>query len=284
MLRAARARRTPHLKAGRKHSPLSTLPRCGVCGYNMSLAGLRHGSRAFACSANRSKGTCPNGHSIQEGKLLRFLGEIVHKTLENEYGAEALYEAFVQEVDRQTNAKSRLTPRPNLKALDAAVRKAKANRSRVAEVMLSYGRASDELRTRLDNAEAEVTRCQAARSSADSVPQALPNSSPWKGSPRVGFFAIHLRAVWANIGKLFEGVGKRDPLWVRAELSKRMGRVTLTPRETPQGVVWTLQTDLSLGAGPLVLKPGDTPPSRGRRGVRQQAIAGAGFEPATFGL
>jgi len=63
----------------RNPSPVSGILRCSVCGCRMSIAGQRAKGdvtyRAFACSANRSKGdeVCPNRLQISERKAIAAL-------------------------------------------------------------------------------------------------------------------------------------------------------------------------------------------------------------------
>ncbi|MGO9830706.1 MAG: recombinase family protein [Myxococcaceae bacterium] len=216
-------------------SPLAGLLRCGTCGGPMSVAGRKNGYRTFACSTRRSKGKhgpCPNAHGMNEGALLDFVGETLRGSLKRKLGEDKAFESFVQHVARVKAVKKG----PDVKALDADVRKAQARAKRVAETLLAVG-VSDILREELRLAEAEVARSTAARAAADGAGVPAPSQAL---DPRV------VRQMWEMLDC---HVTERDPLKLGPFLKEHVEGVTITPRDKAQGgVVWTLALDVRLPA------------------------------------
>jgi hypothetical protein len=229
--RAAKERKsTPQARTAHAPSPVSTLFYCGVCGHWMSIAGRSHGSRAFGYSARSSKGptACPNAHTIQEGKLLKFFGEKLAAGLAEIDGA---FEKFEASVQRQLAARRRPSA-PRTAALDAAIRKAEALVGRTADTLLAVG-VSDVLRARLADAERALARLRAERAASEAPAPVRPMRLP---SPAA------LRALWGDVGALLSAT----PHLARERLGQHFDRITLTPRETKKAVVYTLTTALRM--------------------------------------
>jgi hypothetical protein len=168
----------------------------------MALAGTSAGHRSFACSTYRTKGKhgpCVNGASISEEKVLHFLGESVRQSLEAENGAAAAFEDFIKAFEKP-DAKPKA--RPDVAALDAAVKKATTNARNVGEAIKRHG-YSETLSAALTEADAELVAAKEARAAATEEDPSSGRAPRFTGSPREGWFALHLRCVWANIGRLF---------------------------------------------------------------------------------
>jgi hypothetical protein len=138
----------PHDAAARPHL-LTGLLRCGTCGANMSVVGVKKkNGRSYpslGCSANRSKGDviCPNARTVSEKQadaaVLQGLIEYV------ESGA---FAAWLDEVVRAEEAARRSGKPPEVVELEADVRKQEARVEKVGRTLLDVG-VSDYLRAAL---------------------------------------------------------------------------------------------------------------------------------------
>jgi hypothetical protein len=183
----------PQLKKTSTPSPLGALVKCGVCGGPMSSSGQVHGGRSFRCSIRRSKGKhgpCSNSRGIQEARVLEFVAATAQQAMEAEKG-DAVYADFERML---TNSELRRGSKgPNLAALDAAVRKARARAECVADTLMRVG-VSELLRARLREAEAELSRRVADREAADAAPATAGDS--WTSRASAGAFRAYMRQVW----------------------------------------------------------------------------------------
>jgi site-specific DNA recombinase len=268
----------PRLKGGAKPSPLSLLLRCGHCGGRMCIQGRSHGRRGFGCTTAYSKGTCPSKALLLEAKALGMLGDVLRLSLEVMHGGDpenggngGAFAGFL-EVERKARGTPKKKADPDLAAFDRAVRDAEGKARKVGELMLAQGHSAT-LATMLRDAEERVIDAKARREAADP-------STHDEGSEPVAYTAEQLREVWKDLGKLFSGLADLDPVLAREELAKLFDSVTVTPRTGPEGTTWQLETDFRLHA-PEELLP--VLQGRGISGAVKR-VAGAGFEPATFGL
>lgn len=260
-----------HGKGKRKStpSPLAGLVRCGICGGPMSLSGHINGGRSFVCSTRRSKGRhgrCPNNHTIQEARVLQHVGETARQALEAKKGSAAYldFEAMLTASPLRQGSSG-----PNLAALDTAVRKAKAQAERIADVMLQVG-VSDLLRKRFTAAEEAVTKAVADRAAADAVTQ----DNGWASRTTPELFRAYVRQVWENLELVLT---ERDSLKVGPWLREHLERVTVTPRETKAGTTWTLTLDVRLPEQLPAQKKAGSPRSRTAGSEQSLGCCGGGI-------
>jgi site-specific DNA recombinase len=250
-------------------SALSDLLECGVCGNNMSFVGSSKGGsgsglyRNIKCSANHSKGPeiCPNGTTISEGKMVAALAALMRSLAEDE----RLFARFEQTFNnlRAEHNRAASAPDPGTAGLAAEIRKQEAKVERLAE-LVATNQDIEALLTKLRAAEGQLRDLRARRAAIT-----LPAGSRSKVVPAPA--AARLRALFEEV----EAALHASPELGQVALHARLGKITLTPREVGGEPVYALETTLKTNPAALV--------EDGRKYALTE-VAGAGFEPATFGL
>jgi len=233
--REKRALGTPRQREGRPVSPLSGLLWCGVCGSRMAAAGNGKGGlyRNFKCAANHVKGreVCSNSVSIAEGKTLVAVSVVLSTTLdllEND-GA---FQRFTATFRRLLSARTRATATPpaELSDVEARIRQESARVENAVEALLASPR-SDALSRALNEAEA---RLKALEEKRDGMQRPVAASKVPMPSP------ARLRELFGEVEAALQG----SPEEAQRVLAARLGRVTLTPKDTAEGPVYLLETTL----------------------------------------
>jgi hypothetical protein len=138
----------------------------------------------------------------------------------------------------ERKARAASSPAPETAGFEKAVAKAESAARKLGESMKRHG-FSETLSTMLREAEETLA---AARAALDAAKAAAP------AVPTLVVTREHVEALWQNLDLLLKGMGELDPLETRTTLPGLFERVTLTPRETRNGVAWQLATGLKLNA------------------------------------
>ncbi len=224
-------------------SAVSGLLRCGVCGAGMTISGQVKKAgvtyRTLACSAHLSKGAevCPNDLRISERKATAALLETVRQSL-----TPAFRERFAATFRRLWAAAEAAESAPAPGGGDATeLRALEAKRDRlVALVEDGHG----DVQALLDRLRALEGELRAARARAVAAP---PRAEPLP--------LPDLKAILAQLDELELLLGT-DPRAGQAALAARFADTTLTPRETPEGRAYHLETTLKTTPAALVTQDG----------------------------
>jgi len=246
-------------------SALSGLLVCGVCGNNMSFVGNSKGGsgsglyRNIKCSANHTKGPeiCPNSATLSEGKMIAALAAVMRSLIQDK----RLFERFKQTFNRLVAEHNRAasSPDPGTAGLDTEIKKQEAK----VEKLAGLATTNEDIESLLKLLRAEEAKLPEHRARRAEV--ALPTRPRSKALPAPA--AARLRALFEEV----EAALYAAPAQGQVALRARLGKVELTPRES----VYEPRTTLKTGPAALV--------EDGRK-YALTGIAGAGFEPATFGL
>ena len=270
---------------GRTFSPylLSGLLKCGVCGAAMVVYGGKKNEntgrvyRGYQCPSRKRRGssTCSNTLTISQEKIETAVIEELKKTLFTPENV-AFYEAQFRRAFQDAREEARVDA--HIKDLERQLGEAK----KAVENLLGYLKAhghSDAVARDLTQAEARVRGLEGDLASA---------------SPSGRFvFSPPARAIRDSLMRL-QATLYADPVAAREMLKAVLGELTLTPKPVDAEIPVTEPTKAG-AAGPqkeesrtpcyevsgsiflpnLLIRLGSGGPS---------VVAGAGFEPATFGL
>lgn len=241
--RERRALGTPRQREERAPSPLSGLLWCGVCGSRMTVTGGGKGGlyRNFKCAANHVKGVevCANGAGIAEGKTLGGVSSLLSSALEllEHRGAFLRFTAtFRRLLSERTRAVA--APPAELAAVEADIKRESAAVEKLMDALVDAGK-SEALLRRLTEVEARLKTLKSRREgmqapvAASKVP--LPS-------------AARLRELFEEV----EAALRASPEDAQRALAARLGRITLTPKETEDGPVYVLETTLKMEPATLV--------------------------------
>jgi site-specific DNA recombinase len=257
-LRAARAKSHPNTLAKRGRPSkylLSGLMICGECGANY----IMQDTRAYGCSGHTSGGKhlCSNAMRVKR--------EVAESALLANIKNRLLSDELTTYVEKQFRAAIRdLESREDAPAIELELAGIEQKISKVLDAIESVG-VSDSLATRLQKLEAAKTGAE------QRLQDALIELEPLDAQPDL---VPALVARWCRLAAEIEGVavnpvvepGELDT--ARGHLHALLGQVTLKPKD---GVLWAYPN----------LKP-KKPTLKESRPII--LVAGAGFEPATFGL
>jgi site-specific DNA recombinase len=266
---AVRKRRTGvrdlHARTGRNSIatravyPLSGLLHCAACGAPMTIFGGTRTAKRYRCAYQVQRGTCDNALSVREDVARRCIVDGVKARLLRPEGL-----AFVrQEMARRMGELNR--------GLDAELKERRARLARTEDKIrglvefIATGDRSDYVVSTMRDLEAHAKQEKAAI--AELVRQA-----------RQPIALPSLDALTAAVGDL-DALLAEDPIGGRTALHRLFqgGRIDLDPQ--PDGVYLARSKLLPLAAIAGKQLGETTGPRRYNEGV-----AGAGFEPATFGL
>jgi hypothetical protein len=230
---------------------LSGLLRC-ECGATIGIFGGKGASRTYACAAHkRNPALCPNGLTISKAKVERsVIGE-----LQRQLSAPDLIDRMSRRLAERLRAQTS-GAEVGLRETRAALGKAERALANLLDLVQSGGlSASRAVAEKVESAENERDKLAAALAAIERRPKvadALPSPAT-------------VRAHVAALGDVLT----LDPARGRALLERHVGRIVLTPTyEGPR--------PRYRASGRFVFDPGTSP--------KVEQVAGAGFEPATFGL
>lgn len=228
---------------GYQTSAVSGILRCGVCGSRMSIVGQATKAgvtyRSLGCAAHHSKGpeVCPNGLRISERKAIAAILETVRQSLQHprlrerfEVTFRRLWAAAQESSDSAVAAE---TGAAELRALEA-------KRARLVAVIED---GAGDVQALLDRLRALESQARELRERQAAMMPA-PAEAPLPPSP------AEILAQYGDLEGLF-GTDV-DPRAGRAALEARFAPVTLTPRETPDGPAYHLETALKMNPAALV--------------------------------
>jgi site-specific DNA recombinase len=244
----AAMQRVGHTGRGGPKYAFSGLLRCGVCGSSMVVTGGQGAFRAYGCSGNKDGGdaVCANGISVRQS--------IVESRLLAPIKTELLTPEKLEDLRRRVAQKAATAPKP----VNPAPRIAELRRQieNLTEAIATGAlKASPALADRLTVAEEELARLTA---------QVV------KPAAKIVELPARIMARFKMMVERLEEYLARDPNRARAALREICGEIPVFPHESGKYLV------AKLGLNELFL--------RAAVGSEKFVVAGAGFEPATFGL
>lgn len=250
----------------RPKSLLSGLVFCGCCGGPYSL----RGADRFACSNHISKGACSNSRTIPREELeARVLSGLRDRMMAPEIVEEAM-RAYAEETNRLNRER-----RSSGDAWKAELVKVEKQIRGIIEA-IKAGMFHESMKAEMDTLEARKTELNTLLADApEDTPDILPSAS-----------AIYAKKVSA----LTKALNRREERQEAAEtLRGLIEKISLTPGPERGEIYATLHGELGTilnwterqAIGKAVKT---TKPAADATGLSLSVVAGAGFEPATFGL
>ena len=246
----AGARRPQYLFSG--------LTKCGVCGAGFIMTGKHR----LGCFGARDQGRCDNHLTIRRDEVeARVLKALQEKLLNQE-----LFDEFCQEFTREMN-RLRMERRASLSSGKREVERIGTRIKKLLNLMLDDGIAVDEGKTEIKALDARRKELQAQLDTADEPPPLL--------HPEM---AELYRQKVTTLAHALEAAETRTE--AREALRGLIDAITLTPEA---GILRIeLKGNLAAMLGATVQSKRS--PETGDLSLQVSMVAGAGFEPATFGL
>src|SRR5436309_1721718 len=235
----------------------SGLTKCGICGAGFIMAGRNR----LACFGARDQGRCDNHLTIRrdevEARVLRALQE---KLLRQD-----LFEEFCDEFTREMN-RLRMEHRAGLSAAERQIERIEARRKKLVESIME-GVPASEVKDELNANAARREELKAKLAAADAPPPLL--------HPEMA--GLYRQKVTA----LAEALEHSE---TRTEASEALRglieAIVLTPNQGELQIELKGNLAAMLGAAQNAKRS----PETGDLSLQVVMVAGAGFEPATFGL
>ena len=250
----------------RPRSLLSGLVFCGCCGGPYSL----RGADRFACSNHISKGACSNSRTIPREDLeARVLSGLKDRMMAPEIVEEAM-RAYAEETNRLNRER-----RSSGDAWKAELVKIEKQIRGIIEA-IKAGMFHESMKAEMDTLEARKTELNSLLADVpEDTPDILPSAS-----------AIYAKKVSA----LTKALNRKEERQEAAEtLRGLIEKISLTPGPERGEIYATLHGELStilewterqaIGKAAKTTKP-----AADATGLSLSVVAGAGFEPTTFGL
>ena len=246
----AGARRPQYLFSG--------LTKCGICGAGFIMTGKHR----LGCFGARDQGRCDNHLTIRRDEVeARVLKALQEKLLNHE-----LFDEFCQEFTREMN-RLRMERRASLSSGRREVERIGPRIKKLLNLMLDDGIAVDEGKTEIKALDARRKELQAQLDTADEPPPFL--------HPEM---AELYRQKVTTLAHALEAAETRTE--AREALRGLIDAITLTPEA---GILRIeLKGNLAAMLGATVQSKRS--PETGDLSLQVSMVAGAGFEPATFGL
>ena len=246
-----RARRPQYLFSG--------LTKCGVCGSGFIMAGANR----LSCFGARYKGICDNGLTIRRDEVeVRVLEALQQKLLNQE-----LFEEFCDEFTREMN-RLRMQHRSDLTAAEREIERIEARRKKLVESIMDgvpAGEVKDELKANALRREV----LQAKLAAADEPPPLL--------HPEMA------RIYRTKVTELATALQQPESRVEATEaLRGLVDAIVLTPAANGKELGIELRGNLAAMLGATVQRK--RPSESDDLSLQVTLVAGAGFEPATFGL
>ncbi len=236
----------------------SGLTKCGVCGAGFIMSGKNR----LGCFGARDQGRCDNHLTIRrdevEARVLRALQE---KLLQQD-----LFEEFCDEFTREMN-RLRMEHRASLSSAKREVERIGVRIKKLLNLMLDDEIAVDEGKAEMKTLDARRKELQAQLETADEPPPLL--------HPEMA--DLYRQKVTA----LAQALERSDtPTEATEALRGLIDAITLTPE---QGEL-RIELKGNLAAMLSAATNAKRSPETGDLSLQVEMVAGAGFEPATFGL
>jgi site-specific DNA recombinase len=236
----------------------SGLTKCGVCGAGFIMSGKNR----LGCFGARDQGRCDNHLTIRRGEVeARVLRALQEKLLQQD-----LFEEFCDEFTREMN-RLRMERRASLSSAKREVERIGARIKKLLNLMLDDEFAVDEGRAEIKTLDARRKEFQALLETADEAPPLL--------HPEMA--ALYRQKVTT----LAEALERSETRTEATEaLRGLIDAIVLTPDEG------ALRIELrgNLAAMLSAAQNAKRSPETGDLSLQVVMVAGAGFEPATFGL
>jgi site-specific DNA recombinase len=237
----------------------SGLSKCGVCGAGFIMAGRNR----LACFGAREKGTCDNHLTIRRDEVeARVLNALQEKLLRQD-----LFEEFCEEFTREMN-RLRMERRASLSAAEHEIERIEARRKRLIEMVMEGVAPSvvkDELNAnaaRREQLEAQLAAMQ---------------------EPRPLLHPEMARIYRTKVRELAKAIQEPDSRSEATEaLRGLVDAIVLSPAESGKALQIELRGNLAAMLGATVRTKRS--PESDDLSLQVSLVAGAGFEPATFGL
>jgi site-specific DNA recombinase len=237
----------------------SGLSRCGMCGAGFIMAGRNR----LACFGAREKGTCDNHLTIRrdevEGRVLKALQE---KLLRQD-----LFEEFCEEFTRELN-RLRMQHRASLSAVEREIERIKARRKKLIEMVME-GVAPSVVKDELNANAARREQLESQLAATEEAPPLLHREMA--------------RIYREKVTELARALQEPD---TRSEATEALrglvDAIVLTPDEGRKELQLELRGNLAAMLGATVQTKRSS--ESDDLFLQVSLVAGAGFEPATFGL
>jgi site-specific DNA recombinase len=234
-------------EASRKYL-FSGLMCCALCGGSFNVVGGKGESARYGCIGHRYRGNCENKVTI----LRRFLEDRLLTALSNNLGDQALRERLAEEFhqqlsaawqDRAKQAIMTSSTRPRLCERQKELRRQAEN---LADAIAATG-GSKTLHERIQFVEAELVNIEELLGMPDE-----PEQQPLP----VEAIQEFLERKTADLATLL----KEDPEKTKLELRKRITKLMLEPKLTPDGPVYEVTGDVRLLAANETVECEDSSP------------------------
>jgi DNA invertase Pin-like site-specific DNA recombinase len=237
----------------------SGLSKCGVCGAGFIMAGRNR----LACFGAREKGTCDNRRTIRRDEIeARVLKALQEKLLNQE-----LFEEFCEEFTREMN-RLRMQHRASLSAAEREIERIEARRKKLIEMVME-GVSPSVVKDELNANAAKREQLEAQLAATEEPPPLL--------HPEMA------RIYRAKVTELATALQEPDSRPEATEaLRGLVDAIVLTPDQAGEALQIELRGNLAAMLGATV----QTKRSSGSDDLSLQVslVAGAGFEPAIFGV
>ena len=244
-----RARRPQYLFSG--------LTKCGVCGAGFIMAG-RNRSPA---SEHESRGGCDNLLTIRRDELeARVLNALQEKLLRQD-----LFEEFCDEFTREMN-RLRLNHRATLTAAEREIERIEVRRKKLVQSIMD-GVPASEVRDELTANAARREELKARLAAADAPPPLL--------HPEMA------ELYRAKVSTLAQALERQE---TRVEATEALRGLVDAIILTPADGELRIELKGNLAAMLSAATNAKRSPETGDLSLQVEMVAGAGFEPATFGL
>ena len=240
---------------------LSGLLECGVCGGPYAM----RGQDRYGCSRHVMTGSCSNGRSIGRAVIEeRVLAGLKDKLMAPEAAAEAM-KAYVEETNRLNRER---------RASGAADRKELADIEKKIRAMVAVIEDGGYARGMMDRMRELEARQDELAERLAAVPAGIPDIHP-------NITIVYRR----KVERLAEALADpRDRDEAASAIRGLIERIVLTPGEKRGEMHAALHGDLGTILEWAGAKGGRKVTDIPRGGMSVSVVAGAGFEPATFGL
>ena len=237
----------------------SGLSKCGVCGAGFIMAGRNR----LACFGARDKGTCDNRMTIRRDEVeARVLKALQDKLLNQE-----LFEEFCDEFTREMN-RLRMQHRASLSAAEREIERIEARRKKLIEMVME-GVSPSVVKDELNANAARREQLEARLTATEEAPPLL--------HPEMA------RIYRTKVRELAKGLQEPESRSEATEaLRGLVDAIVLTPDQSGEALQIELRGNLAAMLGATVQTKRSS--ESDDLSLQVSLVAGAGFEPATFGL
>ena len=215
----------------------SGLMECGVCGKNITIVSGNPPYTRYGCPSHRFRGVCQNAVTIAQKLEQQLIAALSANLADSRLEAERVsatieYVRLIQE-RKDAQLKQSVGTMSDRKDEQAKLKKHIAN---LVSAIAEYG-MSPNLKTQLAANEARLKEVERALS-------AKPEAQVQK------FSAEEIRGFVRRKSREFADILLGEPAIAKQELQKRIGKLVLTPKETPNGWALEVSGDVALFVQP----------------------------------